>query len=94
MNWTNIDDQHKAAFHREYVACHEPHERDWLVENVLMVFPQYRKSMVEHAIGEVCAAMMVTPRMRKEFLERLQQQLESHRFPKAASTKKASHTTP
>jgi hypothetical protein len=89
MNWEQLDAQHKATFQREYVACHEPHERGWLVENVMMAFPQYRKSMVERAIQEVCTAMTVTPRMRKDFLGRLQQNLEGHRLQKTVVVKKA-----
>ena len=89
MNWEQLDAQHKTTFHREYVACHEPHEQGWLVENVAIAFPQYRKSVVERAIQEVCKAMTVTPRMRKEFLERLQQQLEGHGLPKATFVKKS-----
>jgi hypothetical protein len=89
MNWEQLDAQHKATFHREYVACHEPHERGWLLENVMMAFPQYRKSVVERAIQEVCTAMTATPRMRKDFLDRLQQHLESHRLQKTAFEKKA-----
>jgi ABC-type oligopeptide transport system ATPase subunit len=85
MNWEQLDAQHKSAFQREYVACHEPHERGWLTENVMMAFPQYRKSVVERAIQEVCTAMTVTPRMRKEFLERLQQQLEGRQVQKVNS---------
>ncbi|MFM9839498.1 MAG: hypothetical protein ACKVOQ_14610 [Cyclobacteriaceae bacterium] len=68
MNWTSIEEQHKATFQRDYVAV------GW--ENVLMAFPQYRKSVVERTIQEVCTAMTAIPRMRKEFLERLQQHLE------------------
>lgn len=89
MNWEQLDAQHKTTFHREYVACHEPHERGWLVENVLMACPQYRKSVVERAIQEVCTAMTVTPRMRKEFLEKLQQNLEGHRLQKTVVVKNA-----
>jgi acyl-CoA reductase-like NAD-dependent aldehyde dehydrogenase len=76
MNWEQLNEQHRAIFQREYVACHEPHERSWLVEQVLLGFPQYRKSVVERAVQEVCVAMKVTPRMRADFLDRLQQQLE------------------
>lgn len=89
MNWTSIDAQHKATFQRDYMACHEPHERGWLLENVMMAFPQYRKSVVERAILEVCSAMTVTPRMRKEFLEQLQQQLEGRILQKETLVKKA-----
>jgi acyl-CoA reductase-like NAD-dependent aldehyde dehydrogenase len=80
MSWSTINEQHKATFHRDYVACHEPHERGWLVENVLDTFPQYRKSVVERAIQEVCIAMTTTPRKRKEFLEKLEHALEGHRL--------------
>jgi hypothetical protein len=78
MSWTTIEQQHKTTFHREYVACHEPAERSWLVDNVTLAFPQYRKSMVENAIRKVCAFMSITPRKRKEFLERLQGVLEDN----------------
>ncbi len=76
MSWSDIDKQHKASFNREYVACHEPAERSWLVEQVIFVFPHYRKSVVEQAIQEVCTSMTITPRKRKEFLQLLQQHLE------------------
>jgi acyl-CoA reductase-like NAD-dependent aldehyde dehydrogenase len=88
LDWEQLDAQHRVTFQREYVACHEPHERGWLVENVMLAFPQYRKSVVERAIQEVCTAMTVTPRRRKEFLERLHQQLESHRPQKTVLVKK------
>jgi hypothetical protein len=77
MNWNNFNEQHQATFHREYVACHEPAERSWLVDNIKSSFPQYRRSRVENAIEEVCSHMTITPRKRKEFLERLQQNLET-----------------
>lgn len=89
MSWSNISEQHKATFHRAYVACHEPHERGWLVDSVLTAFPQYRKSVVERAIQEVCTAMSTTPRMRPEFLEKLKQQLEGQRLPDKVLAKKA-----
>ena len=89
MSWSNISEQHKATFHRAYVACHEPHERGWLVDSVLTAFPQYRKSVVEHAIQEVCTAMTATPRKRHEFLEKLKQQLEGQRLPDKVLAKKA-----
>jgi acyl-CoA reductase-like NAD-dependent aldehyde dehydrogenase len=85
MNWKQLNEQHKATFHRDYVACHEPHERGWLVENVMMAFPQYRKSVVERAIQEVCTAMSATPRKRAEFLDRLQQQFERRNEQKVMS---------
>jgi|GEM_PF-1750742 acyl-CoA reductase-like NAD-dependent aldehyde dehydrogenase len=88
MSWSSISEQHKATFHRDYVACHEPHERGWLVDNVLTAFPQYRKSVVERAIQEACTAMSTTPRKRLEFLERLQQHLESQRLEKRLNQKK------
>lgn len=88
MSWSNISEQHKATFHRAYVACHEPHERGWLVDSVLTAFPQYRKSVVERAIQEVCTAMSTTPRMRPEFLEKLKQQLEGQRLPDKVLAKK------
>ncbi len=89
MSWSNISEQHKATFHRDYVACHEPHERGWLVENVLTAFPQYRKSVVERAIQEACTAMSTTPRKRPEFLEKLKQQLEGQRLSNKVLAKKA-----
>jgi hypothetical protein len=58
------------------------------VENVLTAFPQYRKSVVEHAIQEVCTAMTATPRKRHEFLEKLKQQLEGQRLPDKVLAKK------
>lgn len=76
MNWSDIEKQHKASFNREYVACHEPAERGWLVEQVILTFPQYRKSVVERAIQEVCTSMVITPRKCKDFLLLLQQTLE------------------
>jgi hypothetical protein len=59
------------------------------VENVLTAFPQYRKSVVERAIQEVCTAMTATPRKRHEFLEKLKQQLEGQRLPNKVLAKKA-----
>lgn len=76
MNWSDIEKKHKASFNREYVACHEPAERSWLVERVIFAFPQYRKSVVERAIQEVCTSMAITPRKCKDFLQLLQQNLE------------------
>ena len=89
MNWEQLNEQHKATFHREYVACHEPHERSWLVDQVMLAFPQYRKSVVGQAVQEVCTAMTVTPRMRKEFLDQLQQHLEGRGLPKTTFVKKS-----
>jgi acyl-CoA reductase-like NAD-dependent aldehyde dehydrogenase len=83
MSWSDLDEQHKTTFHREYVASHEPAERSWLIENILSNFPQYRKSVVENAIQEVCTSMAITPRKRKEFLAKLQQNLENKKTEKA-----------
>jgi hypothetical protein len=83
MSWSNLDKQHKNTFQREYVACHEPAERSWLVENILSTFPQYRKSVVENAIREVSTSMTITPRKREEFLLKLQQNLEIKKTEKA-----------
>jgi hypothetical protein len=88
MSWADIDKQHQVSFNREYVACHEPAERSWLVDQVIFVFPQYRKSVVEHAIQEVCTSMTITPRKRKEFLQLLQQHLEEKGAQTTAKTKK------
>jgi hypothetical protein len=77
MSWSQLDQQHKETFHREYVACHEPAERAWLVENIIVLLPHYRKSVVENAIQEVCTSMVITPRKRTIFLEKLQRQLET-----------------
>lgn len=80
MSWSAFSEQHKATFQRDYVTCHEPHERGWLVENVLFTFPQYRKSVIERAIEEVCTAMTTTPSKRKDFLEKLEQAVEGQRL--------------
>ena len=88
MSWNNIEKQHQSTFSREYVACHEPAERSWLVEQVIAAFPNWRKSIVERAIQEVCAAMVITPRLRKDFLEQLQHNLEGRRTPTSTRPKK------
>lgn len=80
MEWLKLEEQHKIVFDREYVACHEPHERNWLIENAIRVFPQYRKSIVEQAVMEVCTSMKATPRMRKEFFAQLKVALDENRI--------------
>jgi hypothetical protein len=76
MSWATIEEQHKATFHREYVACHEPHERNWLIENVIQTLPHFRKSVVENAVVQVCTTMKSTPRLRTDFFVRLKLVLE------------------
>lgn len=94
MNFTLIDQQHKATFNRDYVACHEPAERDWLVEHVILHFPNFRKSVVEQAIQQVCSSMNITPRKRTEFLDRLKETLESRTKEVAKSVTKTRKAIP
>lgn len=90
LNWKTLEEQHKNTFKREYVACHEPHEFKWITENVQAVFPQFRKSLVERAIEEVCHEMKHTPRKRHEFFERLQVALETQKLTTKEALKKVS----
>ncbi len=80
QTWEYLEEQHRTSFNREYVACHEPHEFNWLVENVMQVLPHFRKSVVERSIEEVCQAMKNTPRKRAEFFQRLHITLENHKL--------------
>ncbi|MBI3219069.1 MAG: hypothetical protein HYZ44_06135 [Bacteroidetes bacterium] len=80
MEWSKLEEMHKNTFGREYVACHEPHERNWIIDNVIQVLPQYRKSVVEQAVVEVCTSMKVTPRLRKEFFTQLSVALDAKRL--------------
>lgn len=91
MEWLKLEEQHKNTFSREYVACHEPHERNWIIENVIHVLPQYRKSVVENAVIEVCSSMKVTPRLRKEFFTRLSIALDAKRIHVQEGLKKVNH---
>lgn len=78
MSWNHIIEQHQATFQRNFVACHEPAERQWIIEQVQWAFPQWRKSAVQHAITEVCTHMRQTPRPREAFFRQLQIMLENH----------------
>ncbi len=77
MSWNHIIEQHQATFQRDFVACHEPAEREWIIEQVQWAFPQWRKSVVQHAITEVCTHMRQTPRPREAFFRQLQVTLEN-----------------
>lgn len=76
MSWNHIIEQHQATFQRDFVACHEPAERDWLLAQVAEVFPQYRKSMIAQALQEACKVIKA-PRARKDFMKCLQTCLEN-----------------
>jgi hypothetical protein len=91
MEWLKLEEEHKKTFGREYVACHEPYERNWIIENVIQVLPQYRKSVVENAVVEVCSSMKVTPRQRKEFFTRLSVALDAKRLHVQERLKKINH---
>lgn len=78
MSWNQIIEKHQVTFQRDYVACHEPAERAWLLAQIADVFPQYRKSMIGQAVQEACKNMKA-PRQRQDFMKCLQNCLENMR---------------
>jgi hypothetical protein len=78
MSWNHIIEQHKATFQRDYVACHEPAERAWLLAQVAEEFPQYRKTAIAQAVQEACK-ITKAPRQRQDFMKCLQTCLENMR---------------
>lgn len=76
MSWNHIIEQHQATFQRDFVACHEPAERAWLLAQVAEEFPQYRKSVIAQAVEEACK-IMKAPRQRQDFIKCMQTCLDN-----------------
>lgn len=67
MSWHLIEDKHKKKYNRNYIACHEPDERKYLIDLIIEHFPILRKGKVEQAIENACQNLP-TLHDRKVFL--------------------------
>lgn len=67
LNWDKIANDHKQKYERNYVSCHEPYERDYMIALIIGHFPNLRRSKVERALEHACK-MVSTPRDMKVFL--------------------------
>ncbi len=68
MNWDPVAEQHKKKYERNYVSCHEPHEKRFVIDLIIKHFPDLRKSKVEQAINQACKTIS-TPCERNVFLK-------------------------
>jgi hypothetical protein len=68
MSWTNVDDKHKKKYDRNFVACDERYERDYIINTIMEEFPFFNRDSVAKAIDHCCKTIR-PPRPRKDFLE-------------------------
>jgi hypothetical protein len=68
MSWNNVDNKHKKKFDRNFVACDEKYEREFIIDSILEEFPYFYREIVEKAVIHCCKKIHA-PRERKKFLE-------------------------
>jgi hypothetical protein len=68
MSWEEIQKKHKEKYQRTYVACHEPYERDYLIDMIRDCFPNATKDDIEEVINIACK-MLPTPRNSELFMK-------------------------
>jgi hypothetical protein len=69
------------------VACHEPEERKYIIDQIISQFPQFRKTKVEHAVESACLTLP-TPRIRPEFFTCVETKLNDDSLRKVAGNNK------
>ena len=75
MSWNTVDDKHKKKYDRNFVACDEPYEREWIFTTILEHFPSYKRADVEQA-ADACCKQIPAPRPRTTFLDCVKRKLE------------------
>ncbi len=75
MSWNNVDDKHKKKYDRNFVACDEKYEREYIVKIIREEFPYYTQQEVEQAVDSCCKSIPA-PRPRDKFLECLKGKLK------------------
>jgi len=74
MAWDKINERHKKKYERNYVSCHEPYEREYMIGLIIEHFPQFRRSTVQQAIDHACKTVS-SPRDIKKFLKCMEEYL-------------------
>ncbi len=74
FSWQSINDKHRKKYDKNFVACDESYERDYIIYLVLSTFPYYTRAEVEQAV-DLCCKTLPAPRPREQFLQCLQKNL-------------------
>ncbi|MBS1614924.1 MAG: hypothetical protein JST06_02285 [Bacteroidetes bacterium] len=77
MSWNTVDDKHKKKYDRNFVACDEKYERDYIINTILEQFPRLSRASVEAAVDSCCKTIPA-PRPRDKFLECLKGKLNTY----------------
>jgi hypothetical protein len=75
-NWSDYDDRKKKYADARYFSCEERWERQYLIETIRKVYPQYSESAISHAI-EACCSEVSAPRPRQTFVQCVMRRLRS-----------------
>ena len=68
MSWNNVDDKHKKKYDRNFIACDERYEREYIINTILEEFSFMKRESVERAVDH-CCRIIPAPRPRKRFLD-------------------------
>ena len=74
MSWQQIDDKHKKKYDRNFIACTEKYERQYVIDLVHEHFPSKAKSTIETAFDSTCRKVGGN-HPRTQFLKELASQL-------------------
>lgn len=66
MSWITVDDKHKRKYDRRFFSCEEAHERKYIIDTILEVFPSFDRTKVERAVDQCCRRIKAS-RPCKEF---------------------------
>lgn len=67
MTWQIIHNKHKKKYRRNFIACDERNEREYLINLIKETLPYYARMDIVHAVDWCCHAISA-PRQRDEFL--------------------------
>ncbi len=76
-DWSDYDNRKiRDQRDRNYFACEEQWERDYLIKKIRRLYPQYSEERIKQAIDQCCRTV-AAPRPRKAFVECVMQRLKS-----------------
>ena len=77
-DWT-VYDNRKIRDNRDgrFFSCEERWERDYLIEKIRKIYPQYSSPQIENAIDQCCRTI-AAPRPRRTFVECVMKRLRGY----------------
>jgi hypothetical protein len=75
MSWQSIDSKHKKKYGRNFVACEEGDEREYVINLIKEILPYYARVDIARAVQSCCQSIDA-PRQRDFFLQCVRQKLE------------------